>query len=486
MALLAESTWSSNIYLGGWTKGSGGDYDVVEPATGEVLGRLGLAAPEDVGKATEIAAKAQGPWAAAPYLERAAVMRRAADLFATHVEEIQRWIIRESGSVRSKADLETHIAQGECNEAAALATTPFGEILRTEVPRLSFSRRMPAGVVGVIAPFNAPLILSIRSVAPALALGNAVVLKPDTRTGVCGGVVLARVFEEAGLAPGLLHVLPGGPEVGEALVEDARVRVVSFTGSTRAGRKVAGACAKHLKRVHLELGGNSALIVMGGVDLDKAASVGAFGSFLHQGQICMTAGRHIVDASVVGEYGSLLAEHAERLEVGDPATQEVALGPIIDAAQRDRIDAMVQASVARGAHLAAGGSYQDLFYRPTVLTEVPLDAPAYAEEVFGPVAPVVAFSTPEEAVALASDTPYGLSLSILSPDAMAALELSERIPSGTVHINDQTVADEAVIPFGGVGDSGNGSRFGGARANMEAFTELQWVTAQSKLPDYPF
>ena len=297
---------------------------------------------------------------------------------------------------------------------------------------------------------------------------------------------MARVFEEAGLPEGLFHVLPGGVDVGEALVSDPRVRIVSFTGSSRAGRLVAASAARFLKRVHLELGGNSALVVMADVDLEKAVSVGAFGSFLHQGQICMTTGRHIVDAAIVKEYGALLAEHADHLPVGNPATEQVALGPIIDESQRDNIDRMVKASVGQGATLAAGGTYEGLFYRPTVLIDVPLTAPAYAEEVFGPVAPVVGFSSLDEAVALASDTPYGLSLSILSGDAMAALELAERIPSGAVHINDQTVADEAVVPFGGVGDSGNGSRFGGSRANLDAFTEIQWVTAQSKLPDYPF
>ncbi len=486
MALLEHHDWQSNIYLGGWTKGSGGDYDVVEPARGDSLGRLGLATPDDVEKAATLAQDAQRRWAAASYLERAAVLRRAGDLFATHGPEIQGWIIREAGSIPPKAELETHVAEGECHEAAALAAQPFGELLRSEVPRLSFSRRMPAGVVGVISPFNFPLILAIRSIAPALALGNAVVLKPDPRTAVCGGVAIARVLEEAGLPEGLFHVLPGGPEVGEAVVTDSRVRIVSFTGSSRAGRIVASNAARHLKRVHLELGGNSAMIVMADVELEKAVSIGAFGSFLHQGQICMTTGRHIVDAAIVGDYAALLAEHADHLPVGNPATDQVALGPIIDERQRDGIHSMVQASIAQGATLAAGGTYEGLFYRPTVLTEVPRSAPAYTEEVFGPVAPVVSYANVDEAVALASDTPYGLSLSILSGDAMAALELAERIPSGAVHINDMTVADEAVIPFGGVGDSGNGSRLGGTLANLEAFTEVQWVTAQSKLAEYPF
>jgi len=341
------------------------------------------------------------------------------------------------------------------------------------------------GVVGVIAPFNFPLILSIRSVAPALALGNAVILKPDPRTAVCGGVVLARVFEEAGLPRGVFSMLPGGADVGESLVIDPRVRVIAFTGSTAAGRSVGALAAQHLKRVHLELGGNSALIVMGDVDLEKAVSVGAFGSFMHQGQICMTTGRHLVDAAIVDDYANLLAEHANHLPVGDPKSGQVALGPLIDAKQRDRVHAMVTETVSAGATLLAGGTYEELFYRPTVLTNVDTGARAYCEEVFGPVAPIVSYSSLDEAVSLASASPYGLSLGILSNDGLRALELASRIPTGAIHINDQTVADEAVIPFGGTGSSGNGSRMGGM-ANLDAYTETQWVTAQSEMPIYPF
>jgi benzaldehyde dehydrogenase (NAD) len=359
-------------------------------------------------------------------------------------------------------------------------------MLRSAQPRLSFARRRPVGVVGVIAPFNFPLTLSIRSVAPALALGNAVVLKPDPRTAVSGGVTLARIFEEAGLPPGVLSILPGGADVGEAIIAEPRVRVVAFTGSTRAGKQVGALAARHLTRVHLELGGNSALIVMGDVDVEKAASIGAFGSFLHQGQICMSTGRHLVDTAIADDYVEALAAHADALPVGDPATGQVALGPIIDAGQRDHIHGLVTESVGQGARLAAGGTYDRLFYRPTVLADVPVTAPAWAKEVFGPVAPVIAYRSEDEAVALAADSQYGLSLGILSGDGLRALELAERIPSGAIHINDQTVSDEPVIPFGGVGHSGNGSRMGGIQANLDAYTETQWVTAQSTLPDYPF
>jgi benzaldehyde dehydrogenase (NAD) len=486
MSLLEPQDWAGKIYLDGWTPGGGGERAVVSPSTGEEIGRVGLAGVADVERASRRAVEAQREWAALPYEERAAVLRRAGDLFTERADDIHQWLMREGGAIPGRAAFETHTAAQECYEASALPSHPYGELLRSGQPRLSLARRLPVGVVGVISPFNVPLILSIRAVAPALALGNSVILKPDPRTAVGGGVVLARIFEEAGLPPGVFSMLPGGADIGEEIVVDPRVRVIAFTGSTRAGRAVGALGAQHLKRVHLELGGNSALVVLDDVDLEQAASVGAWGSFFNQGQICMTTGRHLVHASVADEYADRLAAHAEKLPVGDPATEQVALGPIIDAGQRDRIHQLVTASVDAGARLATGGTYEGLFYRPTVLADTPVTAPAWAEEVFGPVAPIVAFRDLDEAVRLAADSEYGLSLGILTRDVMKGLALAERIPSGLVHINDQTVNDEATIPFGGLGASGTGSRHGGTQANIEAFTETQWVTVRGDLPAYPF
>ncbi|WP_326836128.1 aldehyde dehydrogenase family protein [Amycolatopsis rhabdoformis] len=485
--LLDAVRWQGRIFSGGWVRGSGGEYDSVEPATGHVLARVGAASAADVHPAAEKARRAQQDWAALPYDQRARVLRKAARLFEDHGDELDEWLVRESGATRPFARFQTGaVAAEECHEAAALAAHPYGELLRSNQPRLSMARRVPAGIVGVIAPFNAPVILSIRAIAPALALGNAVLVKPDPRTAVCGGVALARVFEEAGLPDGLFHLLPGGADVGAALVEDPLVRVIAFTGSTRAGRKVAAAAGERLKRVHLELGGNSALVVLDDVDVEQAVSVGAFGSFNHSGQICMATSRHLVAARIAGDYAAALAEHAARLPVGDPARTDAAVGPIIDAGQRDHIHEIVTSSVDAGAKLATGGTYEGLFYSPTVLTDVPLTAPAYAQEIFGPVAPVVPFSTVDEAVRLAGGTGYGLSLGILTRDVAHGLALAERIPSGLVHVNDQTVNDEALAPFGGVGESGTGSRHGGAQANLDAFTETQWVTVRGELPRYPF
>ncbi|HEU4424487.1 MAG TPA: benzaldehyde dehydrogenase [Pilimelia sp.] len=482
---MAEKTWQGQVYSDGWTTAHGGVVPVREPATGAEIGQAGIADADDVARAAERAAQAQPEWAATSFEERAAVLRRAGGLIERYAADIERWLVREAGSIPPKAAVETHVAAQECYEAAALVSRPLGEILPSAQPRLSLARRVPVGVVGVIAPFNFPLILGIRSVAPALALGNAVVFKPDPRTAVSGGVSIARVFEEAGLPAGLLHLLPGGAEAGAALVTDPAVRTVSFTGSTAAGRSVAELAGRHLKRVLLELGGNSALVILDDADPERAVSAGAWSSFLHQGQICMTAGRHLVHESLAGAYVEALAAHAEALPVGDPASEQVALGPLIDAGQRDKVHRLVTSSVDAGARLAAGGRYDNLFYRPTVLDEVTTDMPAYAEEVFGPVAPVVRFSTVDEAVRLAAESGYGLSLGILTGDVSRGLAMAERIPTGIVHINDQTVNDEAVAPFGGVRDSGTGVRFGGS-ANLEAFTETRWITVRGEIPAYPF
>ena len=478
--------WNDKLFAGGsWRDGGGEQIKVVAPASGEVLGALATASPEDVQSAATEALTAQQEWARRTPSERAAVLRRAGQLWEEHAEEIGGWIVKETGAIPPKAGLETHIAAAECYEASALPSHPMGDVLASDEPHWSLARRRPAGVVTVISPFNFPLILSIRSVAPALALGNAVLLKPDPRTTVSGGVSIVQILREAGLPDGLLQLVPGGRETAEAAITAPEVRVVSFTGSTAAGRSVGALGAQHLKRTHLELGGNSALVVLPGADIAKAVSAGAFGSFMHQGQICMTTGRHLVHESLREEYVEGLGATADHLPVGDPATDQVALGPIIDASQLARIDDLVQSSVSTGARLVAGGTHEGLFYRPTVLADVDGEMPAWREEIFGPVAPVRTFSTTDEAVALASENDYGLSLGILG-DVGEAMKVADAVPSGIVHINEQTVADEANAPFGGVASSGTGSRFGGARANIEAFTETQWLTVRSEIAPYPF
>ncbi|WP_426626093.1 benzaldehyde dehydrogenase [Leifsonia sp. McL0607] len=485
MTFFDPSAWGGRLYSGGWVTGRGGEHTVVEPATGSAIGTYAEASREDLSRAAAIAEQAQRSWEQVPPDEKAAILRRAGSLIDEHADVLVDWLVREAGSGQGKAHFEAGLVSSEFFLAAGTALAPYGQLLRSAKPRLSLARRRPVGTVGVISPFNFPGILSARSIAPALALGNAVILKPDPRTAVSGGLLLAAVLEEAGLPEGVFQVLPGGAPIGVALIEEPSVRVISFTGSTAAGRAVGELAGRLLKRAHLELGGNNALIVLDDVDVPAAVSAGAWGSFLHQGQICMTTGRHLVHERIYDEYVERLARTAEGLRAGDPTTG-TPLGPLIDAGQRDKVHAFVTSTVDAGARLAAGGTYTDLFYQPTVLAEVSPDQPAFTEEIFGPVAPVLKFADLDEAVDIVNRSEYGLSLGILAKDAFAAYELAERIPSGIVHINDQTVDDEAVAPFGGVGFSGTGSRFGGHEPNIEAFTETQWVTVQSSIERYPF
>jgi benzaldehyde dehydrogenase (NAD) len=457
-----------------------------EPATGEALESVPMAGAEDVDAAVPILVAGQREWAAQAPTERSAVLRRAGALMEEHAEELAEWLVREAGATRAKAAFELMISAQALSSAAGLALEPTGELYPSAGERLSLSRRVPVGVVGVIAPFNAPLFLAMRAVAPALALGNAVIVKPDPRTPISGGTVIATVLLAAGLPESVLAVLPGDADVGGAITAHPDVPVIAFTGSTDAGRRIAVAAAAHLKRVHLELGGNSALVIFEDADIDRAAGAGAWGAYNHAGQICMAASRHLVHEAVADAYVTALTEHAERLTVGDPRAHDTMVGPLIDARQRDAVHAIVTSTLAAGATLATGGSYDGLLYRPTVLADVAPGMDAYEHEIFGPVAPVTTFSSFAEALALANATAYGLSAGVLTADIAQGRRFAEQLRSGNVHINDQTLVDDGIQPFGGVGDSGNGGRIGSTLYNREAFTEQQWLTIQNDIPRYPF
>ncbi|KVZ98888.1 benzaldehyde dehydrogenase [Burkholderia cepacia] len=482
-ALFDADIWHGKTFNGRW-HASPHAADVIEPATGNTLGRLGLADGAAVAEASAAAHRAQPAWFALPYDERAAVLRRAATVAETHFDAIVDWLVRESGSTRAKASFETSVTIKALHEAAGLPSRAAGEVLPSAAGRLSLARRRPRGVVGVISPFNFPLYLAMRAVAPALALGNAVVLKPDPRTAVCGGVAIARVFELAGLPEGVLHVLPGDGAAGAALVADPHIAMIQFTGSTAAGRKVGEAAGRHLKKVSLELGGKNSLIVLDDADLERAVANTAWGAYLHQGQICMATGRVLVQRGIHDRFVAKLVEKARSLRVGDPASADVGLGPLINAAQLDHAASLVDAARRAGARVETGGGHRDLFFEPTVLSGVAPGNPAFDEEIFGPVAVVVPFDTDEDAIALANRTEYGLSTAILSTDVGRALRIGERLNTGLLHINDQTVNDEVINPFGGVGASGNGSSIGGA-ANWEEFTQWQWLTIKGEAPLYP-
>ena len=483
--LLDGDTWSGRIFSDGWVDAPE-TIETIEPATGEVLGTAGAGNAEAVTRAAASAARAQRDWAATPITDRVAIVRRAAELLERHRPELIRWLVREGGAIPPKADNEISASIGQFEMAASLISHPLGQVLPSLTPgRTSMARRVPVGVVGVICPWNFPVVLPARSVGPALALGNAVVLKSDPNTPVSGGVLMARIFEEAGLPEGVLHVLGGGAEVGQALVEDPNVRMISFTGSTATGRKVGELAGRNLKRIVLELGGNSPLVVLEDADIEAASSAGAWGSFLHQGQICLAVSRHLVHESIADDYVKALAERASHLPVGNPDTDEVALGPIINQKQVERVERIVDGSVSEGATLVTGGKHENLFFEPTVLSDVTSSMPAFTDEIFGPVAPVTRFGDDAEAVELANATNYGLVAAVQSGSQQRAAAVAEQLHAGMVHVNGTTINEEPPAPFGGFGQSSNGGHFGGV-ANLELWTEWQWVTSQDEAAPFPF
>lgn len=482
-ALLDTRPWSGHIYVGDWMNGGAGSTSVLDKATGEVIGTVGLADTDDVRRAASRARSAQDGWAQRTGYERARILRRAADLMERYAEDITVWLRREAGAAPAAARAHPVWCAERLHSVAELCTAPVGQLLASAEDETSLAQRVPVGVVAAITPWNGPLTLGIRAVAPALALGNAVLLKPDTQTAISGGVILAEILHLAGLPEGVLHVLPGGPAVGSALVADPDVDMISFTGSTETGRRVGEAAGRGLKRVSLELGGNNALIVLDDADVELAVAASSVGAFSHQGQVCMATGRHLVHESIADRYRDLLVARAEALTVGDPWREAVDLGPMINAGHIDRVDDIVQRTVSAGARLVVGGKRSDPYYRPTVLDGVTPDMPAFTAEIFGPVAPLTVFSSDDEAVELSNRSEFGLVASVQTRDPVRGMRLARRLHAGMVHVNDQTINDQHTAPMGGFGASGNGSRFG-PQSHLDEYTQWQWLTVRATQKAY--
>ncbi|WP_353171012.1 benzaldehyde dehydrogenase [Acinetobacter rudis] len=484
MSILSAKVWENCFFNGEWITAEK-TYPVIEVATSKQLGTLGYAQKNDVASATTQAKTAQQQWWMLSYQERAQIFENAVQVAINNKAEIIEWLIKESGSIIMKASFEVDLAIQTLKNAFSLPSSIQGSILPTQNGKLSLAKRVPLGVIGVISPFNFPLYLAIRAVAPALALGNAVVLKPDERTAVCSGFVIARIFELAGLPKGLLHVIPGGADIGEALVNDPNIASIQFTGSTAVGRIIGASAGRTLKKVSLELGGKNSLLILDDADVELAAQNIAWGVFLHSGQICMTSGKILIHQSIFEEVKQRLIEKVKRFNMGNPIDPSINIGPLINQKQCQRVAAIVQSAILAGAHLEIGGKGDGVFFEPTVLTQVTQDNPIFEQEIFGPVAVLIPFETDEEAIALANMGDYGLSAGIISSNVSHAMQIAQSLKVGLLHINDQTVNDETVNPFGGFGASGNGTRIGGP-ANIDEFTQWQWMTIQTQAPNYPF
>lgn len=474
---------------GTWRPGQSGRMaEDVDPYTGETLARIALASQADVDTAYVRAQAAQADWALTTPDERTALLQRVIAILDARAEEILSWIIRESGSTRIKAMIELSSARAIVQESATFPGRASGLILPA-AQRGQESRvyREPLGVVGVISPWNFPFHLSMRSIAPALALGNAVVLKPASDTPVSGGTLLCKIFEEAGLAPGLLNVVVGaGSEIGDFFVEHAVPSLISFTGSTEVGQRVGqAACGgSFLKRVALELGGNAPMVVLDDADVEAAAAATVFGRFLHQGQICMSTNRVIVDASIHGAFVEALEARIAKLVVGNPDDLGTAIGPIINASQLASVEEKIARARHDGARQVLGGPATGNLLPPHLFVDVDPSWSIARDETFGPVLPVLVAETEARALELANASHFGLSSAVFTRDFERGTRFARGIVVGMTHINSVTVDDQTNAPFGGEKNSGLG-RFNGEWAIAE-FTRTHWMTLQQPAPAYPF
>jgi aldehyde dehydrogenase (NAD+) len=472
---------------GEWRPGSG-SWDIIDfnPYDGEKLASITIATADEVDQAYRAAARAQREWAEAGPFARRAVLEKALRLVEEREAEITEVIISELGGTYLKAGFELHIAKEMLRESISLATRPEGRIIPSPADgKENRLYRVPVGVVGVISPFNFPLFLSLKSVAPALALGNGVVLKPHQDTPVTGGTLIAKIFEDAGLPAGLLNVVVTDiAEIGDAFIEHPVPKVISFTGSDKVGRHVATVCASHFKRTVLEMGGNSALVVLDDADIDYAVDAAVFSRYVHQGQVCMAANRVLVDRSVAEEFTAKFVAKVKGLKAGDPRDPQTVIGPVINSSQAESISTVVEQAVAEGATALVRGATRDNLVEPSVLTDVPAGSPLLKQEVFGPVAFLVPFDGEEEAVRLVNDTPYGLSGAVHTADVERGVRFAQRIDTGMFHVNDGTVHDEPQVPFGGEKSSGVGRLNG--ETTLDAFTTLKWISIQHGRSGFPF
>lgn len=482
------TTLNQQYINGQWLEGSSTRQTInLNPYTQEQLHVFQNASKEDVDAAYEAAKAAQPAWEKTAPAERQALIQKLAQVVAARGEEIIDWLIQESGSTRLKATIELGAAQGIIKEAETFPLRVNGEILPTSVPdQESRIYRKALGVIGVISPWNFPFHLSMRSVITALAVGNTVVVKPASDTPVTGGSLLAKLFEEAGFPAGTINVVAGaGSEIGDYFVEHKVPSLISFTGSTEVGKRVGQLAVggKYIKRIALELGGNAPMVVLDDADLKQAVDLTVMGRFMHQGQICMSTNRVIVDAKVYDEFVALLIEKVKGISVGDPNIMGTIIGPIINESQVKNIEALIAKAKASDAKLVVGGETQGKIIPPHVFIDVDPNSDLAREESFGPVLPVIKANDEAHALLLANDTEYGLSSAVCTSNHERGVNFALQVEAGMTHVNDITVDDQPHAPFGGEKNSGLG-RFNGHWI-IEEFTRTHWVTVQTKPKAYP-
>ncbi|MEV8569110.1 aldehyde dehydrogenase family protein [Streptomyces sp. NPDC051322] len=475
-------------YIDGEWRTGNGSWDIIDfnPYNGEKLASITVATVEEVDQAYRAAERAQLSWAQTNPYTRRLVFERALRLVEEREDEIVGAIIEELGGTRLKARYEVRLAMEFLREAIQLALRPEGRILPSPVDgKENRVYRLPVGVIGVISPFNFPFLVTLKSVAPALALGNAVVIKPNQNAPVVGGGLIAKIFEDAGLPAGLLNVLVTDiAEIGDALIEHPVPKVISFAGSDRVGRHVGAVAGSHFKRAVLELSGNSALVVLDDADLDYAVDAAVFSRFLYQGQVCMAANRILLDRTVAARFTEKFTERVAALRTGDPADPETDIGPVINSFQAEALTGLVDQAVAEGATALVRGTTRGNLVEPTVLAGLPADSPLHQQEIFGPVVLLTTFDGEDDAVRMANDSPYGLSGAVHTGNVERGVRFAQRIVTGMMHVNDSTIQDEPLVAYGGEKYSGLGRLNGDS--TVEAFTTQKWISIQHGRTDFPF
>lgn len=467
----------------------GATYARLHPVSGNVVTTAAAGKVEDALKAVESAALAFQSWSHSSATERRRILLKAADMLEAKAPEFIRVMASEVGASELWSGFNVMLAANLFREAASLATQIQGETIPTDKPgAFSMTLRQPAGVVLSIVPWNGPVVLAARAIAYPLVCGNTVVFRASEASPRTH-VLVAEALIEAGLPPGALNVLTNAPEdapeIIDALIAHPAVRRINFTGSTRVGRIIAQKAATHLKRCLLELGGKAPLVVLDDANVAAAVKAAAFGSFLYQGQICMSTERIVVDDAVADEFVTRFAARAAELPMGDPAAGPgCVIGPMAHAENGTRLNALIDDAVSKGAVLACGGKANGAVMPATILDRVTPDMRIYDEETFGPVTTIVRVRGTDEAVRVANDTAYGLSSAVFGRDVHRAMNVALRIDAGACHINGATVQNEAQAPYGGTKHSGYG-RFDG-RAVIDEFTELKWITIEPEDQPYPF
>ena len=456
------------------------------PFNGEVVAQFKLASLADLDEAYRSAASAQKVWAEVNPFEKQKILEKAITWVERNEGDLADIIIEELGGTRLKAMIEIYLAKTFIKEASSYPLRMTGEILPSMVDgKENRLYRVPAGVVGVISPFNFPFNLSMRSVAPALGAGNGVVLKPHDDTPITGGTIVAKIFEEAGIPKGLLNVVIADlGEMGDAFLEHPIPRIISFTGSEAVGRHIGEVAGRNLKKAILELGGNSAMMILNDADVDLAVNAAVFSRFAHQGQVCMCSNRILVQRGVYQEFLNRFVDRVAKLKAGDPKKADTELGPLINQRQTETFKKQVERGIDEGAKVALRGKIEGNVATPTVFADVRPNMWIAQNELFGPAVCLIPFDSPEEAVRIANDSPYGLSGAIHTRNAEYGAELAKQFESGMVHVNDSTINDDPLIAFGGEKASGVG-RLNGKWA-LEEFTTLKWISVQHKQRHYPF